>query len=122
MANRITHYLMLLVLGSGQVAVADISGLPDPTRPANYSVSFSAAPVIARERAEFNVRAIRISEQDRSAIVNGMLVRVGDEVGSAKVSEIKNQEVVLDYERKQVRVPLYASNVDKKFKTAVSTE
>ena len=116
------HYLLLLTLCPGQLVMAEISNLPDPTRPANYSASFSSAPVVARERPDFRVRAIRISEQDRSAIINGMLVRVGDEVGTAKVSEIKNQEVVLDYERKQVRIPLYARNVDKQFKTAVSTE
>ena len=60
------HYLLLLTLCPGQLVMAEISNLPDPTRPANYSASFSSSPVIARERPDFRVRAIRISEQDRS--------------------------------------------------------
>ena len=95
---------------------ADV-GLSDPTRPADYSVAISAKQVAPQKRTEFNLNAIRISNEDRSAIVNGRLVRVGDDIGTAKVREINKQDVVLDYERKQLTIPLYAQGVTKDYKT-----
>ena len=106
----------VLVLLIAAVACAD-AGLPDPTRPADYSVARIVRQSVPKQRAEFNVNAIRISEVDRSAIVNGSLVRVGDYVGVAKVKEINNVEVVLVYERKLITLPLFSQGISKQFKT-----
>ena len=94
-----------------------MAGLPDPTRPANYS---EAPPEIIevyelpKELIDWRVTAIRITDRDRSAIVNGQLVRVGDQIGPAKILEINPAAVVLDYEKKQVYVRLFSDVVDKK--------
>ncbi len=122
MLKELMKLLLLTNIIFAASAVAQTSSLPDPTRPANYSASFASTPVIAKQRADFNLRAIRISETDRSAIVNGQLVRVGDEIGAAKVNEIRSFEVVLEYERKLVTIPLYARHIDKQYKTVVSIE
>ena len=122
MLKQLINFPLLAIYIFAGNAVAETGTLPDPTRPANYSSSFTSGPVITKQRAEFSVRAIRISVTDRSAIVNGKLVRVGDEIGAAKVNEIKSFEVVLDYERQRVTIPLYARQVDKQYKTVVSIE
>ncbi len=98
------------------MAYAD-SNLPDPTRPADYSVSYSVEQISPKKRAEFKLNAIRVSDIDRSAIVNGRLVRVGDDIGTAKVREINSQDVVLDYDRKLITIPLYAKAINKNYKT-----
>ena len=66
---------------------ADV-GLSDPTRPADYSAAVSVSQVKPKKRDEFSLNAIRISDEDRSAIVNGRLVRVGDDIGTAKVKKL----------------------------------
>jgi hypothetical protein len=103
-----------LMLGNAFAAMAE---LPDPTRPANYS---EALPEIIevyelpKELVDWRVTVIRITDRDRSAIVNGQLVRVGDQIGPAKILEINPAAVVLDYEKKQVYVRLFSDVVDKK--------
>jgi len=104
---------------SGIASMARVdAGLPDPTRPADYSVTRVIKEDLSRQKVEFSVNAIRISESDRSAIVNGKMVRVGDDIGNAKVKAINAKGVVLDYERKLLSVPLYARGISKKFNTS----
>lgn len=104
----------MLALFIAGLARAD-AGLPDPTRPADFSTVSSIQQVMPKPRAEFNLNAIRISAVDRSAMINGRLVRVGDDVGTAKVIAINTVDVVLDYERKLITVPLYAQGISKQF-------
>lgn len=112
MINTFISILIVLLLA---LPLGAATGLPDPTRPPDYSESRSITQVLPRKREEFRVNAIRISETDRSAIVNGVVVREGDEVGNARVEEITSLQVVLAYERKLLTVPLYASGVQKQF-------
>lgn len=104
----------VLVLLIATIAGAD-AGLPDPTRPADYSVTRVIKQAEPKQRTEFSVNAIRISEVDRSAIINGRLVRIGDEIGLAKVKEINAAAVILDYERKMLTIPLYSQGITKQF-------
>ncbi len=79
--------------------------LPDPTKPP----SFSVAPVVVeltREQLDWTVTAIRTAEQDRTAIVNGRLVREGESIGPAKVLSIFHDRVVLEHDNRQVGVRL----------------
>jgi MSHA biogenesis protein MshK len=109
------------VLLIATMAQAD-AGLPDPTRPADYSVTRTIKQITPKQRTEFSVNAIRISEFDRSAIINGRLLRVGNEIGTAKIREINATEVVLEYERKLLTVPLYSQSISKQFKTPKNEE
>jgi len=81
--------------------------LPDPTRPA----AFQATTVIQELPAElidWRVTAIRISERDRSAIVNGRIVRTGETLGPATIVEIQPAQVLLDYDNKRLAVKLFS--------------
>ncbi len=113
--------LAVLLLVSTIMAHAD-AGLPDPTRPADYSVTRVVQQELPRRKTEFSVSVIRISEIDRSAVVNGKMVRVGDDIGSAKIKEINAVEVVLDYERKLIVVPLFARGISKQYKTVAGKD
>ena len=56
--------------------------LPDPTRPAQYQETLSTQDMTQSE-LEWNLTAIRISDKDRSAIVNGQIIRPGQIIGPA---------------------------------------
>ena len=99
--------IIILLTASSHVEAA----LPDPTRPPQFSVARTVRQDIPRQHTEFSVNAIRISEADRSAVVNGQIVRVGQSVGNAIVKEINLKEVILDYQAKVITVPLFSRGI-----------
>ncbi|MBM2830837.1 MAG: hypothetical protein HW411_1627 [Gammaproteobacteria bacterium] len=110
--------VMITILNLFPVILLATTGLPDPTRPADY-VSIPENIVIEElpeELIDWNVTAIRIAGSDRSAIVNGRLVREGDEIGPAKILEIQPISIVLDYNETQVVVRLFNNMVQKKMR------
>ena len=94
--------------------------LPDPTRPATF-IEPDQEPVFfvetdVKEKINWKLSAIRISPKDRTAIVNGKLVRVGDAIGTAKVLEINPLSVVIDHEDRKLIVRLFNYQVIKDYK------
>lgn len=83
--------------------------LTDPTRPYGYGV---ASPVIVlepdlpREQVNWRLTGIRISPQDRFAILNGQMVRIGEMVDGALLVEISPAGILIDFEDKRIRVDL----------------
>ena len=80
--------------------------LSDPTRPAGYGAG-RVAEDLPEELDDWKVTAIRISENDRAAIVNGTLLRAGDGSGPATVREIQPDRVILEYDGRMVEIRLY---------------
>ena len=114
------HLKVLMFFPTFALANAE---LPDPTRPANYIVE-TGEPVYVevfsentKEQISWTLSAVRISDNDKTAIVNGELVRVGDEINQAKVVEIKSQSVVIDHEDKKLIVRLFNDLVIKNYKS-----
>jgi len=101
------YYIFLLPPALCFISAAGAADLPDPTRPADYSVNIETPVEQDKKAVDFNLTAIRIDPDDRSAIINGHLVREGDEVGSARLVEIHPADVVLDYDRRHLVVRLY---------------
>lgn len=114
------NLLVLIILLTGS-AHAD-AALPDPTRPPDFSRVQIVRQDVPKRQSEFSVNAIRISDSDRSAIVNGQIVRVGEVIGTAVVKEINLHEVILDYDRKELTLPLYSGGISKQFKTSVNED
>lgn len=81
--------------------------LADPTRPAEYQ-SGVVIQELPAELVDWRLTAIRISPDDRTAIVNNRIVREGDTVGPARIIEIQATGVVLDYNNRQLLVSLYS--------------
>ena len=97
--------------------------LPDPTRPADYIVE-TDEPVFVdvfsedtKEQLSWTLSAVRISEKDKTAIVNGSLVRIGDEINQARVVDIKSQSIVIDHKDKKLIVRLFNDLVIKNYKS-----
>lgn len=111
--RHISLALFVIMMPASLQAFAE---LPDPTRPADYQ----AAPKVVyeeelpQELIDWTVTAIRITGEDRTAIVNGQLVREGDIIGPARVVDIEPVSVVLDYRQSTVVVRLYSKNLVEK--------
>jgi hypothetical protein len=114
--------LYLLLFALVPLFVSSNTELPDPTRPANYMVKNTEPVYIeelvtdAKKKPNWKLTAIRISDSDKTAIMNGELVRVGDEVASAKVLEIKPVSVVIDHDDRKLIVRLFKDQVVKDYK------
>ncbi len=120
--NNILNIIYVFMLMIFPLIVSSNTELPDPTRPATYQVE-EIEPVYFEEISDdeninWNVSAIRISENDKSAIINGKLVRVGDDVGPAKVLEIRPLSVVINHEDNKLIVRLYKNQVVKDYKSS----
>ncbi len=113
---------LILTLWFMPIFVVAKAELPDPTRPATYLVEdlepvfFEEIDIDVKEKINWKLSAIRISTKDRTAILNGKLVRAGDVVGPAKVLEIKPLSVVINYEERKLIVRLYNTKVIKDYK------
>ncbi len=116
---NVSQYITFILLLLPVISIANTE-LPDPTRPASYVVE-SVEPVFfedinVNEKINWKLSAIRISDKDRTAILNGKLVRAGDDIGPAKVLEIKPLSVVIDHEDRKLIVRLYNTKVIKDYK------
>jgi hypothetical protein len=88
--------------------------LPDPTRPYGYGIIqhvIVLEPDLPREQVNWRLSGIRIAPKDKTAILNGRLVRVGDMVDGALVVEINPAAVLIDFEEKRIRVDLLKVNI-----------
>jgi hypothetical protein len=96
--------MMLIILP----AVVSANPLPDPTMPYDYD----ATPVQVieftepRDGIKWNLTGIRISEQDRSAILNGRVVRAGDWIEGAQVIDIETDAVLIEQHNDRFRIRL----------------
>ena len=118
--KRFKQIQILIVFYTACAAVFANNGLPDPTRPANFFVKTESVFVeqVAQpgQKLPWTVSAIRISPTDRTAIVNGKLVRVGDVVSSATVEQINPLSVVIDDDEQRLNVKLFQNQDIKTFK------
>lgn len=114
--NRPGIISLALILYS--TTALDAAGLPDPTRPPDYSATTVMLEPREKKQAEFNLTAIRINDDNRSVIINGKLLRQGEQVGSARLLEIHSAHVVLLYQNKRLVVRLYDSLTRKVNKSA----
>ena len=114
--------ILAAVMVCPQTALSQTQGLPDPTRPAEYRETMVMQD-LPPELLEWKVTAIRISDNDRTAIVNGRIVRPGDTIGAAKLLEILPYQVILDYDNRKVAVKLFNDmNMRKPAANPIKTE
>jgi len=91
--------------------------LPDPTRPFGYGIE----PVVIveeeelpREQINWRLSGVRIAPDDRSAILNGKLLRKGGMVDGAEVVEINPDSVLIDFDNKRIRIDLLTLDIKQK--------
>ncbi len=101
---------MLMVLFVAGQGWAD--GLPDPTRPYQYNETLEIVQVfIPDKKVQWRLSGIRLRGDLRTAILNGKLVKEGDDLGVVKVMEIRPREIVLLHEEKNLIVKLLLSDI-----------
>ena len=106
----------LVVLLPAAVAAAT---LPDPTEPPNYSAI--DRQVVVEVNKGWKLSAIKIGRDGNSAIINGLVVSEGAEIGSAKLIQISPTQVVLDYDGKHVPLKLLQRNVKTRTQSNLGT-
>jgi hypothetical protein len=112
-----------MLLGVALAAAAETSvALPDPTRPYAYATAIEVDTSVRTEGVQWRLNGIRIREGERSAILNGRVVKPGDSLAGARVLEIHPAEVVLEQDAQKIVVKLVLSNVKKHSATAATPE
>ena len=76
-----------LTIGQWAIAETDLSTLPDPTRPVAVGESENV-----RNRG---LTSIRINARQRTAVIDGRTVSVGDAVSGGVVQDIRPDEVLI---------------------------
>ncbi len=99
------------LLAVGLVAGGSALGeeLPDPMRPPQVGVRSATVPVSAP--SHWQLYMTRISPGQRLAVLNGRLVKPGDEVSGARVVSIGPDAVELRKGEKRFRVALSRASV-----------
>ena len=107
-----THMNKLIFSASFVVCTVQAQGtvLPDPTRPYQYGTVI-AIEQIMDEKVQWRLSGVRIKDTMRSAILNGRLVKEGDELDGVVVMEIRPSEVTLQQEDRRLVVKLLYSNI-----------
>jgi len=93
MARTFMTTLMLLGLCAG----IDAWALNDPTRPTDPSHYFGSSSTPAPDA--LMLQSILFAPERRIAVINGMRVQEGDRVGSARVVNIQDSQVLLETSR-----------------------
>lgn len=101
--------LPLLVSASGT------QQLDDPTRPPGYRLVLPGGKQAGVTR--WRVSAIYLSAGQRSALINGRLVRPGQRVGGARVVQILANRVWLEKDGQRFAVPLLTDKIRKQIRT-----
>jgi len=101
----------ILGIASALAATDAGAGLPDPTRPYAYETAIEVPQDLSADSVQWRLNGIRIREGERSAILNGQIVKTGDSVGRAKIVEINPAEVVLVQDSQKIVVKLVRSGV-----------
>ena len=94
------HTLLAVGLAAGGSAAGE--ELPDPMRPPQVSVRSATEPASTPSRWQLHMT--RISPGQRLAVLNGRLVKPGDEVSGARVVSVGPDAVELRKGGKQFRV------------------
>ncbi|MBS1190728.1 MAG: hypothetical protein H6R10_2520 [Rhodocyclaceae bacterium] len=85
-------------------AAADTTALVDPTRPAGVSAS---AGTSEGAQGEWRLQSVLSPRGGRpTAIINGMVVRLGEKIGESRLVRLSETEAVLQGPKGTERLPL----------------
>ena len=105
----LTSAYMLSALLTAGVAGGQEAGVDDPMRP--FSQPQTAGGPTTDEQAAV-LTAVVISPSRRIAVINGKLLREGDEIAGRRIDRIESRSVVLSRNDNSVEIFLKERNVD----------
>jgi len=113
--NKLLLIIASFAIWTGQGLAAT---LPDPTRPYQYGEQVQIEQALDA-KVQWRLSGVRINADKRSAILNGKLVKEGDKLDGAEVTEIKPAQVTLQQEDKQLVVKLLISSIKQPVSTGI---
>ncbi len=114
--------LLAVLFVAGQVWAGEFT---DPTRPYQHQdiETFEIEQIyIPNKKVQWRLSGIRLRGDLRTAILNGKLIKEGDDIGAAKVMEIRPREVVLLHEEKHLIVKLLYPDIKRPVNDKLSME
>jgi len=102
-------YFLISICLSAYLPLSHAEDLPDPTRPTSAKAPLSTTK--SNVSRSWVLTSTLISNDRRTATINGKLVSIGQHVNSAKVVSIQPNEVWLIYKQKRFRIKLLARNI-----------
>ena len=88
--------VFLGALAATTVAETPVANLPDPTRPYQYSQAVDIASIPESvEAREWRLSGIQVRDGQKRAILNGKLVREGQQLEDAVVTSIGTSDLTL---------------------------
>jgi len=90
--------------------------LPDPTQPYQYGELIQIEQALDA-KVQWRLSGVRINADKRSAILNGKLVKEGEKLNGAVVTEIKPAQVTLQQDDKRLVVRLLISSIKRPVST-----
>ena len=119
--TMISTFLLGMASALAAAPAADVS-LPDPTRPYAFATAIEVDQGVGAAAMQWRLSGIRIREGERSAILNGQVVKAGDRLGGAMVVEINPAAVVLMQDSQKIVVKLVLSGVKKPIRGAAQEQ
>lgn len=116
--RRLVQLSILITLFALVAGPVQAQPLNDPMRPPmTVSPSTSAqgsSKAIKRSQGNgYQLSAIRITKQQRSATINGKTLHIGSHIGTARVTAIQASSVTLQRAGKKITVPLLPLSIKK---------
>lgn len=117
--RSIAVFCMLFLAGGLHTASTDDELLVDPTVP----LSIAVAPQPGNDSgsslfgffdavvASYELKSVLVRPSGSFAVINGQRVRVGDNVGAARVTRIESDHVMLNVNGRTERLELYGSSI-----------
>jgi MSHA biogenesis protein MshK len=108
----------MCVWGQGWALAPTVEMLADPTRPPSLGAQVQAEPVRVKPPAAIvasELRAVRIANNGRLAVIEGREVRVGDRIGDARVTQIGEDRVILRDHDGSTRTLYLFAGIEKQF-------
>lgn len=100
--------ILCVTIVTTSVAFAQNQSERDPTRPQQFSATYVS--IEGQEGSELSLRMISYSEHQRSARINGQLLREGMEVGGWTVIQIEPAQVFLQRGTEILRLTVFGGS------------
>jgi MSHA biogenesis protein MshK len=99
------------LLGCGAVVAQPLS---DPMRPPSEAAIADTTKASKRKVSQvYHLSAIRITKDQRSAMINGKIVKTGERIGDARLVEITANHVTLELEGRRITLSLLPVKIKK---------
>ena len=116
MSNRLSLSIALLAISLSSSAMTMAIERVDPMRPDDQrETTRNGVKAVTRAPSpvEWWVQSIQIGEGERSATINGRLLKIGDKIGGARLIAIEHDQVKLRMGGKQIKLMFLPRTIKK---------